>query len=212
LTVDLPQVALGIAGSQSTTDLYSVTLGNITGQGSSAVRARSIEGRRDRSSRRPIPRQTGSYGGRRGRFTEAGLGPSSLCRNSAGAARSRAVKMPYGLRFLRRIDWLVACLSWYAKRGRRGLRPLGELKQEIDARGIQGGQISAHSICPGCRRKLSRRNCGKFLLQRLDLAIELVRRFTADASHQMRRAGDIATHLISCGAWVRKRPGGPICA
>src|SRR3954467_14342289 len=32
---------------------------------------------------------------------------------------------------------ISACLGWYAVD--RSLRPLGELKQEIDARGIQGG-------------------------------------------------------------------------
>jgi two-component system sensor histidine kinase TctE len=90
---------------------------------------------------------------------------------------------------------LIACLGWYAVD--RGLRPLGELKQEIDARGVHGGpNLSPLDLSRVPQEALAPALAVNSLLQRLDLAIELVRRFTADASHQMRTPlAILRTHL-----------------
>jgi two-component system sensor histidine kinase TctE len=90
---------------------------------------------------------------------------------------------------------LIACLGWYAVD--RGLRPLGELKREIDARGVHGGpNLSPLDLSRVPQEALAPALAVNSLLQRLDLAIELVRRFTADASHQMRTPlAILRTHL-----------------
>jgi two-component system, OmpR family, sensor histidine kinase TctE len=200
LTVDLPQVALGMLESQSHDSIYySVTyLGElITG-----YKDLPLTGF-DRLKAGETGHRDGSYRGKPVRigvqarqvYGRPGLVFVAVA-ETVQARRAVEREMLIGLAVLEAgLIGLIACLGWYAVD--RGLRPLGELKREIDARGVHGGpNLSPLDLSRVPQEALAPALAVNSLLQRLDLAIELVRRFTADASHQMRTPlAILRTHL-----------------
>ncbi len=183
LTVDLPQVALGMLESQSHDSIYySVTyLGEL------------ITGYKDLPLAGFDRLKAGETGHRDGAWP--GLVLVAVA-ETIQARRAVEREMLIGLAVLEAgLIGLIACLGWYAVD--RGLRPLGELKREIDARGVHGGpNLSPLDLSRVPQEALAPALAVNSLLQRLDLAIELVRRFTADASHQMRTPlAILRTHL-----------------
>ena len=200
LTVDLPQVALGMLESQSHDSIYySVTyLGElITG-----YKDLPLTGF-DRLKAGETGHRDGSYRGKPVRigvqarqvYGRPGLVLVAVA-ETVQARHAVEREMLIGLAVLEAgLIGLIACLGWYAVD--RGLRPLGELKREIDARGVHGGpNLSPLDLSRVPQEALAPALAVNSLLQRLDLAIELVRRFTADASHQMRTPlAILRTHL-----------------
>jgi two-component system sensor histidine kinase TctE len=200
LTVDLPQVALGMLESQSHDSIYySVTyLGElITG-----YKDLPLTGF-DRLKAGEAGHRDGSYRGKPVRigvqarqvYGRPGLVLVAVA-ETVQARHAVEREMLIGLAVLEAgLIGLIACLGWYAVD--RGLRPLGELKREIDARGVHGGpNLSPLDLSRVPQEALAPALAVNSLLQRLDLAIELVRRFTADASHQMRTPlAILRTHL-----------------
>jgi two-component system, OmpR family, sensor histidine kinase TctE len=190
ITVDLPQVALGMLESQANDSIYY----------SVSVAGKAITGYNDL----PLSNASGIAVGRPvhwdAEYRNKPVRIAAATRKVYGVeqpvlvavAETKSAREQLQFRMVRDLVLgvfllliFIGLLSWVAVE--RGLRPLAELRQQVDKRGIQGpSDLRALDLEHVPKEALAPAQAINSLFERVREATEVLRRFTADASHQMR--------------------------
>jgi two-component system sensor histidine kinase TctE len=190
VTVDLPPVALGMLQSQSHDSIYySVTYDRKLVAGYDDL---PLGPAADLGAGQTVS-WNATYRGNAVRFAAQArkvYGVSQPVLTTVGetrtARRQVEFEMLLGLAAIEAgLLGLAAALGWYAVD--RGLLPLADLRRQINRRGLVGARdLTPLDLAPVPREVRSAAEAINGLLERLRNAIEIVRRFTGDASHQLR--------------------------
>ena len=190
ITVDLPQVALGMLESQANDSIYySVSIGG-----------NAITGYNDL----PLSNAAGIAAGRpmhwNAIYRDKPVRIAAAARKVYGVdqpvlvavAETRSARDQLQYRMVRDLVLgvfflliFIGLLAWVAVE--RGLRPLAELRRQVDKRGVQGtSDLRALDLEHVPKEALAPAQAINSLFERVREATEVLQRFTADASHQMR--------------------------
>ena len=213
VTVDLPPVALGMLESQARDSIYY----NVTYDGALVTGYQDLP--------RPDPTRLADWetvhwdAFYRGNSIRVG----AQARRVFGKADPVLVEVAETTNARRAIEYrmlaalgglelgLLGLVGWLTWRGiDRGLEPLAALGRQIDVRSAPGAiNLKPLDLSAVPREALSPAIALNALLERLEQSIGAVRRFTADASHQMRTPLTILrTHLGILGECGTNTPEG----
>jgi two-component system sensor histidine kinase TctE len=190
IAVDLPQVALGMLESQANDSIfYSVS-----------VAGKAITGYNDLPLQNASSIAVGQTAHWDAIYRNQPIRIAAVLRKVYGAdqpvlvavAETKAAREQLQYQMLRDLGGgvfvlliFIGLLAWIAVE--RGLRPLADLRRQVDQRGIQGASdLRALDLDRVPKEALAPAQAINALFERLRDASDVLRRFTADASHQMR--------------------------
>lgn len=213
ITVDLPPVALGMLESQAHDSIYY----NVTYDGTLVTGYQDL----------PRPDLTRLAAGETTHwdavYRRSPIRIAAQLRRVFGKPNAVLVEVAETTNARRAIEYrmlaglgglelgLLGLVGWLTWRGiGRGLQPLASLGREIDARSVPGAiNLEPLNLSSVPRETLAPAVALNALLGRLKESIGAVRRFTADASHQLRTPLTILrTHLGILKQWGLDRPEG----
>ena len=213
VTVDLPPVALGMLESQAHDSIYY----NVTYEGTLVTGYQDL----------PRPDLTRLAAGETTHwdavYRRSPIRIAAQLRRVFGKPNAVLVEVAETTNARRAIEYrmmaalgglelgLLGLVGWLTWRGiGRGLQPLASLGREIDARSVPGAiNLEPLNLSSVPRETLAPAVALNALLGRLKESIGAVRRFTADASHQLRTPLTILrTHLGILKQWGLDRPEG----